>query len=98
MFLIEYHFVKSGPSPKTSLCSADLFLNIHVLILNSGCNETTITATNLFKQPAKHSKHCKKANHNKPRTLKSDRTDSNAQLHPLIFVIADTFFAELIKN
>ena len=33
--LIEYHFVKSGPSPKTSLCSADIFLNIHVLILYS---------------------------------------------------------------
>ena len=30
---IEYHFVKSGPSPKTSLCSADIFLNIHVSIL-----------------------------------------------------------------
>ena len=37
---IEYHFVKSGPSHKTSLCSADIFLNIHVLILYSGCNET----------------------------------------------------------
>ena len=30
--MIENHFVKSGPSPKTSLCSADIYLNIYVLI------------------------------------------------------------------
>ena len=38
--LIEYHFVKSGTSPKTSLCSAGIFLNIHVLINDSGCKKT----------------------------------------------------------
>ena len=43
---IEYHFVKSEPSPKTSLCSADIFVNIYVIILYSGCNETKIIATN----------------------------------------------------
>ena len=31
-----------------SLCIADIFLNIHVLILYSGCNETHINATILF--------------------------------------------------
>ena len=57
---IEYHFVKSGPpSPKTRLCSADIFLNIHVLILYLGCNETEINATNECKQLAKHSKEFK---------------------------------------
>ena len=27
---LEYHLVKSGPSPKTCLCSAGKILNIHV--------------------------------------------------------------------
>ena len=47
-FSIEYHFVKSVPVPKTSLSSADIFLNIHVLILYLGCNETYINATIFF--------------------------------------------------
>ena len=45
IFLIEYHLVQSGPSSKISLCSADIFLNIHLLMLYSGCNETYINAT-----------------------------------------------------
>ena len=32
-----------------------------------------------------------KLKENKPRTFKSDTKDSNALLHPFIFVIADIF-------